>query len=80
MREKRQRLSANASKLIKSNTTLHEINAVSLKLGLPANGFYEVIHGRNNVSEKYIPALEHLVAEIVKRKEKEIVELKNLEL
>lgn len=80
MREKRQRLSANASKLIKSNTTMREIIAVSLKLGVPSNGFYEVIHGRNNVSEKYIPALEHLIAEIVKRKEKEIIELKNLEL
>lgn len=80
MREKKQRLSANASKLIKSNTTLHEIADVSLKFGLSKDGFYEVIHGRNNVSEKYIPALEHLIAEIVKRKEKEIVELKNLEL
>lgn len=80
MREKRQRLSANASKLIKSNTTLHEIAEVSLRFGLSKDGFYAVIHGRNNVSEKYIPALEHLIAEIVKRKEKEIVELKNLEL
>ena len=80
MREKKQRLSANASKLIKSNTTLYEVAEVAVKFGLSKDGFYEVIHGRNNVSEKYIPALEYLIAEIVKRKEKEIVELKNLGL
>lgn len=78
MREKKQRLSNHASKLIKSNTTLHEVAEVALKFELSKDGFYEVIHGRNNVSEKYMQALEHLIAEIVKRKEKEIVELKNL--
>ncbi len=75
MREKKQRLSANASKLIKSNTTLHEITAVSLKFGLSKNGLYEVIHGRSSVTEKYIPALEYLITEIVKRKKNDIVEL-----
>ena len=59
---------------------MREMGEVSLKFGLPQESLYMLIHGRFNITEKNKPALDYLIAEIVKRKEKEIVELKNLEL
>ena len=74
----KQRLSKEVSKLIMSNTSKKEIEAVAVDNGTTFDAIYQVIYGRNLVTDSNLPVLRELIRRIVERKEKEVEELKGL--